>query len=83
MADRETGELWVIAVLDPCDDRGIGGQLMSMAEQWLWNSGCHRAWLTTDVDMTLRACGFYRHRGWTDWKVDDGLRWMELAARSR
>ena len=43
MADRETGELWVIAVLDPCYGRGIGGQR----------------------------------------KIDDGLRWMELAVRSR
>jgi len=43
IADRENGELWVIAVLHPCDGRGIGGQR----------------------------------------KVDDGLRWMELAARSR
>jgi hypothetical protein len=37
-----------------------------------------RAWLTTDVDTTLRAYGFYRPRGWTDWKIENGLRWMEL-----
>ena len=78
MANRSTGELWVIAVLPQYEGRGIGGQLMSLAEQWLWQSGCTRAWLTTDVDTTLRAYGFYRHRGWTDWKVEAGLRWMEL-----
>lgn len=78
MADRSTAELWVIAVLPQYEGRGIGSRLMSHAEDWLWSKGCTRAWLTTDVDTTLRAYGFYRHRGWTDWKLDAGLRWMEL-----
>lgn len=78
MADRATGELWVIAVLPEHEGRGIGSRLMSLAEDWLWASGCTRAWLTTDIDPTLRAYGFYRQRGWTDWKIEDGLRWMEL-----
>ncbi len=79
MADRSTGELWVIAVLPQHEGRGIGSQLMSLAEQWLRASGCTWEWLTTDVDTTLRAYGFYRHRGWTDWKVEAGLKWMELS----
>jgi GNAT superfamily N-acetyltransferase len=78
MADRSTAELWVIAVLPQYEGRGIGSMLMSHAEEWLWSTGCARAWLTTDVDTTLRAYGFYRHRGWSDWKLDAGLRWMEL-----
>jgi GNAT superfamily N-acetyltransferase len=78
MADAATGELWVIAVLPEFEGRGIGGRLMGLAEQWLWQSGCVRAWLTTDLDPGLRAYGFYRHRGWSDWKVEDGLRWLEL-----
>lgn len=78
MADRKAGELWVIAVLPEHEGRGVGGGLMSRAEQWLWESQCSRAWLTTDIDTSLRAYGFYRHRGWRDWKVEDGLRWMEL-----
>ncbi len=78
MADRATGELWVVAVLPEHEGRGIGGRLMGLAEAWLWSAGCARAWLTTDVDTSLRAYGFYRHRGWTDWKLEDGLRWMEL-----
>ncbi len=78
MADRSTGELWVIAILPEYEGRGIGRGLMSLAEEWLWVSGCPRAWLTTDIDTTLRAYGFYRRREWTDWKVEDGLRWMEL-----
>ena len=78
MADRSTGELWVIAVLPEFEGRAIGNTLMGQAEQWLWQQGCSRAWLTTDIDTALRAYGFYRQRGWTDWKIDDGLRWMEL-----
>ena len=78
MADRSTGELWVIAVLPQHERQGIGNTLMSLAEEWLWEQGCSRAWLTTDIDTALCAYGFYRQRGWTDWKVDDGLRWMEL-----
>lgn len=79
MADRSTGELLVIALLPEYEGRGIGGQLMHHAESWLAHSGCTRAWLTTDLDQNLRAYGFYRHRGWTDWKLDRGLRWMQLA----
>ena len=51
---------------------------MQCAEEWLARSGCVRAWLTTDLDPALRAYGFYRHRGWSDWKLERGLRWMQL-----
>ena len=78
MADRGAGELWVIAVLPEFERKGIGNRLMDLAEESLWTSGCNRAWLTTDVDTMLRAYGFYRNRGWVDWKVDNGLRWMQL-----
>ena len=80
IADRSTGELWVIAVLPQYEGKGIGNKLMGLAEHWLWASGCDRAWLTTDVDTKLRAYGFYRQRGWTDWKLENGLRWMELSS---
>jgi GNAT superfamily N-acetyltransferase len=39
MADRSAGELWVIAVLSEYEGRGIGGELMRRAEEWLWTSG--------------------------------------------
>lgn len=79
MADRVTGEFLVIAVLPEYEGRGVGGRLMALAEEWLAASGCKRAWLTTDLDTTLRAYGFYRKRGWTDWKIERSLRWMELS----
>jgi ribosomal protein S18 acetylase RimI-like enzyme len=78
MADGSTGELLVIALLPAYEDLGIGGRLMQRAENWLAQSGCTTAWLKTDLDPTLRAWGFYRARGWTDWKLEDGLRWMQL-----
>ena len=52
---------------------------LTVEEEWLAASGCARAWLTTDLDTTLRAYGLYRKRGWTDWKIERGLRWMELS----
>ena len=78
MADCSTGELLVIALLPTHEGRGFGGRLMQCAEDWLVHSGCSRAWLTTDLDQTLRAYGFYRHRGWNDWKLERGMRWMQL-----
>ena len=79
MADRSTGELLVIALLPGHEGSGIGGRLMECAESCLTHSGCKRAWLTTALDPTLRAYGFYRHRGWTDWKHEKGKRFMQLA----
>lgn len=76
MVDHATAELLVIAVLPEYEGRGIGAALMTRAEGWLRSRGCARAWLTTDLDMRLRAYGFYRGRGWTDWKQDTQLRYM-------
>lgn len=83
MADGATGELWVVAVLPEYEGRGIGNTLMSLAEEWLAAAGWTRAWLTTDIDRALRAYGFYRQRGWADWKIENGVRWMELSLSGR
>ena len=56
------GEFPAIAVLPEYEGKGVGGRLMALAEEWLAASGCKRAWLTTDLDTTLRAYGFYRKR---------------------
>lgn len=83
MADRATSEFLVIAVLPEYEGKGIGGRLMTLTTEWLAACGCARAWLTTDLDTALRAYGFYRRHGWTDWKIERGLRWMELSLRGR
>lgn len=81
MADRATGEFLVIAVLPAYEGKGVGGRLLALARDWLAAGGCRRAWLTTDPDTTLRAYGFYRRHGWTDWKIERGLRFMAIDLR--
>lgn len=76
MGNRENGEMWVIAVLPEYEGRGIGARLLTQVEDWLWFEGWNRIWLTTDIDPSLRAYGFYLRQGWIDWKICDGLRYM-------
>ena len=76
MGNKDTGEMWVIAVLKQYEGRGVGRQLLRTVEDWLAAEGWSESWLTTDTDETLRAVGFYRHLGWEDWKIQDGDRFM-------
>ena len=79
MGNRDTGEMWVIAVLQEYEGNGIGKRLLGLVEAWLFSQGWSEIWLTTDPDETIRAVGFYRHLGWTDWKLD-GDRFMKKQA---
>ena len=76
MGDRETGEMWVIAVLKAFEGKGVGRTLLGLVEDWLFSEGWEELWLTTDLDEGLRAVGFYKHLGWSDWKIEDGDRFM-------
>lgn len=76
MGNRETGEMWVIAVLKEYENRGVGRSLMALVEEWLFSEGCEELWLTTDQDEGYRTVGFYRHLGWHDWKIEGGDRFM-------
>ena len=80
MGNRETGEMWVIAVLPQHEGKGIGRGLLTLVENWLFGEGWEEIWLTTDVDESLRAVGFYRNLGWEDWKFEDGDRFMRKRA---
>ena len=75
MGNRTNGEMSVIAVLKPHEDRGIGRLLLTRVEDWLWSEGWDEIWLTTDPDESVRSVGFYRHLGWQDWKID-GSRYL-------
>ena len=77
MGNRTNGEMWVIATLKEFEGRGIGKHLLTLVEEWLWSEGWNEIWLTTDMDESLRAIGFYRHIGWEDWKFEDGDRFMK------
>ena len=76
MADSGTGEMWVIAVLPDYEGRGIGARLLELVERWLWARGWQESWLTTAIDPSLRAYGFYRKYGWEDREIRDGVRYM-------
>lgn len=77
MGNRHNGEMWVIAVLRQHEGRGIGRRLLGLVEEWLFANGWNEIWLTTDPDETIRAVGFYRHLGWSDWRIEpDGDRFM-------
>ena len=83
MADRATGEFLIIGVLPEYEEKGIGGRLMALTKEWLAASGCMRSWLTTVLDTSLRAYAFYRRQSWTDWKIERGLRRMEISLTNR
>jgi GNAT superfamily N-acetyltransferase len=76
IGDRKTGELWVIAVHPEHLKKGIGGHLLKMVEDWLFDANCKKLWLTTDIDTSLRAYSFYINRGWKDDFFKHGLRYM-------
>ena len=80
IGNRGNGEMWVIAVLEEHEGKGIGKRLLSLVEDWLATEGWSEAWLTTDMDETARAVGFYRHLGWEDWKFQDGDRFMKRSS---
>lgn len=77
MGNRENGEMWVIALLPEYEGMGIGTELLSRVENWLWSEGWHEIWLTTDVNPALRAYGFYQRQGWVDNKIENDLRYMK------
>jgi len=81
MGNRHNGEMWVVALRPEFEGRGLGAELLTRVENWLWAEGWERIWLTTDLDPNLRAYGFYLHQGWTDWRICDGLRYMQKTRR--
>lgn len=83
MGNGKTGEMWVVAVLPDCEGQGIGANLLTRVEEWLGSRGWPEIWLTTDIDTTLRAYGFYRRQGWIDHGVNDGLRTMKKTSPRR
>jgi ribosomal protein S18 acetylase RimI-like enzyme len=77
IGDKTNGEMWVIAVLPEYIKKGIGAKLLELVENWLFEQGCSKLWLTTDVDKSLRAYSFYLKNGWQDDCIKDGVRYMK------
>jgi GNAT superfamily N-acetyltransferase len=61
-ADSRSGNIWALFVHPDFERQGIGRQLHETMMQWLFGTGCDRAWLTTQPNS--RADFFYHHAGW-------------------
>lgn len=63
MGNKDTGEMWVIALFPEYEGRGIGQKLMELIKEWLFQYN-DELWLTTDDDPKFRAYRFYEKNGW-------------------
>lgn len=63
-ADRETGEVVVLALLPDFEDRGIGRELLNRMIKEMATLGHSRLFLGCSTDPDSRSYGFYRHLGW-------------------
>jgi len=64
MGDLSKGEVGVVAVLPGHEGRGIGRNLLTLVQNWLFSESFDEIWLLADPDPSLRAHGFYRKLGW-------------------
>ena len=63
-ADKQTGEVVVLALLPDWEGRGIGKKLLGMTVADLAKLGLQRLFLGCSCDPKVRSYGFYRHLGW-------------------
>jgi GNAT superfamily N-acetyltransferase len=79
IGNGSNGELEVIAVLRAYEGKGIGRRLLTLAQDWMFDQGWDKLWLTTGVKSN-RAFGFYSKMGWVQTSEHPhGGRRMELA----
>lgn len=60
----EQGDIWALFVREEYEGRGIGRELLALAEEWMFSEGLDSIWLVTSPDT--RAERLYRHLGWED-----------------
>ncbi|WMJ68281.1 GNAT family N-acetyltransferase [Stenotrophomonas sp. 24(2023)] len=63
-ADRESGEVLVLALLPSHEGRGIGQRLLEEVVALARDAGHQRLFLACSADPRSRSHGFYRHLGW-------------------
>ncbi|MGE8234799.1 MAG: N-acetyltransferase family protein [Stenotrophomonas indicatrix] len=63
-ADRESGEVLVLALLPEFENRGIGRQLLQEVVSLTREAGHNRLFLACSADPRSRSYGFYRNLGW-------------------
>jgi GNAT superfamily N-acetyltransferase len=64
MADAHQQTIFALFVRPEYEGHGAGRELLTVAENWLFDKGIQEIWLTTGGNEALRAHGFYRHMGW-------------------
>jgi enterochelin esterase-like enzyme/ribosomal protein S18 acetylase RimI-like enzyme len=74
MANRNTGELWIIAVRPEYQGQRIGRELMRQAEAWLFSHGWKEIWLSADNDERHREVDFFRRLGWRNSNISGNHR---------
>ena len=65
MADKANGSIFALCVLAEYEGRGLGSRLLTLALDWLWDSGAERVWLSTSPGT--RAARFTRNEGGSKW----------------
>ncbi|WP_295570430.1 GNAT family N-acetyltransferase [uncultured Stenotrophomonas sp.] len=63
-ADRDSGEVLVLALLPDYEGRGIGRQLLQEVVSRARDAGHQRLFLACSADPRSRSHGFYRRLGW-------------------
>lgn len=63
-ADRDSGEVQVVAVLPDFEGRGIGQRLLELVLRDLAAHGHTSSFLGCNADPASRSHGFYRRLGW-------------------
>lgn len=62
IGNAANGNIWALFVHPDHERRGYGRLLHDTMIGWLWSTGLHRLWLTTQPGT--RAQGFYEAAGW-------------------
>jgi GNAT superfamily N-acetyltransferase len=77
MANKNTGELWVVVVLPEYERRGIGSKLYATALEWLVSLGWKEAWLAVLPKIQVTGYSFFKKRGWRDDEMRGDFRIMK------
>lgn len=64
IANKTEKTVFGIFVRPSFEGRGVGRNLMQVAEDWLWLNDLEEIWLVTGNNPKLRAYGFYLHLRW-------------------
>lgn len=79
LADREKGELTLVAVIPEFTGQGIGRNLMRQADAWLFSHGWDQIRLSIPSYTGETARGFFLHLGWNCERAESSGRHFKKA----